>query len=109
MFLPIVGLLLYYFFGQDIRRERAFTKKYLDQLTHKLMAKYVAQEGSVEASRLDLSLINFLENHNFSLPFTQNAVSTYLSGDDFISRLIHDIGHAATTFIWSSSFLKTTA
>ena len=94
MFLPIVGLLLYYFFGQDIRRERAFTKKYLDQLTHKLMAKYVAQEGSVEASRLDLSLISFLENHNFSLPFTQNAVSTYLSGDDFISRLIHDIGHA---------------
>ena len=42
---PVVGLVFYYFFGQNIRRERRFNKKSFGELTHKPMMQYVRQSA----------------------------------------------------------------
>ena len=34
MTIPVIGLLFYYFFGQDIRREKILSRKSLDELSH---------------------------------------------------------------------------
>ena len=91
---PIIGLLLYYFFGQDIKRERRFNKKNLDQLTQKMMTKYVSQAGMIHPPQEDFPLIHFLKLHNFSFPFSGNNIHIFTSGDDFILDLIRKIGNA---------------
>lgn len=44
LFLPIVGLVFYFFFGRSQRRERIIGQKSYDRLLKKPMAEYMAQE-----------------------------------------------------------------
>ena len=44
MFLPIVGLVFYFFFGRSQRRVRMIGKKSYSRLLKKPMAEYLAQE-----------------------------------------------------------------
>ena len=44
LLIPIIGLLFYYFFGQNIRREFVLSKKSLDMLMQKVISHYVRQE-----------------------------------------------------------------
>ncbi len=46
MFLPIVGLVFYFFFGRSQRRERIIGKKSYGRLLKKPMAEYLAQDSS---------------------------------------------------------------
>ena len=43
MFLPVVGLVFYFFFGRSQRREKIIGKKSYDRLLKKPMAEYLAQ------------------------------------------------------------------
>lgn len=55
LFLPIVGLVFYFFFGRSQRRERIIGQKSYDRLLKKSMAEYLAQDCSdvpYEYSRL---------------------------------------------------------
>ena len=55
LFLPIVGLVFYFFFGRSQRRERIIGQKSYDRLLKKPMAEYLAQDCSdvpYEYSRL---------------------------------------------------------
>ena len=47
MFLPIVGLVFYFFFGRSQRRERIIGKKSYGRLLKKPMAEYLAQDPSI--------------------------------------------------------------
>ena len=46
LFLPIVGLVFYFFFGRSQRRERIIGQKSYDRLLKKPMAEYLAQDCS---------------------------------------------------------------
>ena len=37
VFLPVVGIVLYFFFGQNIRKERMISQRSMDQLTKRSM------------------------------------------------------------------------
>jgi cardiolipin synthase len=41
MFLPVVGLLFYFFFGRSRRRERIISRKSFNRLLKKPMAEYL--------------------------------------------------------------------
>lgn len=43
MFLPVVGIILYFFFGQNVRKERAISQHSLDQLSRRSMLESHAQ------------------------------------------------------------------
>lgn len=91
---PFIGLIFYYFFGQDIRRGRRLNKKKLDILTHKVMAKYVKQEGDIQEDHPHASLIHFLKLHNHALPFSQNTTQIYNDGETFFIELLKSISKA---------------
>ena len=45
IFVPFIGLIIYFFFGQDQRRERIISKKSYGNLLQKPRAEYQAQEA----------------------------------------------------------------
>ena len=94
MTIPVIGLLFYFFFGQDIRREKILSRKSLDELSHKLLSKYVSIEKTIDYSEFDHTLIHFLEHQNHALTFSQNQIETYTTGENFILNLIQDIRQA---------------
>ena len=42
-FVPVVGLIFYFFFGQNTRRERLMSERSLNQLTKRAMLEFVEQ------------------------------------------------------------------
>ena len=76
LFLPIVGLVFYFFFGRSQRRERIIGQKSYDRLLKKPMAEYLAQDCSdvpYEYSRL----IQLFQQTNQAFPFEGNRVAVY--------------------------------
>lgn len=67
MFLPIVGLVFYFFFGRSQRRVRMIGKKSYSRLLKKPMAEYLAQDSCalpINYSRL----ISLFRNTNQAFP-----------------------------------------
>ena len=91
---PVLGLLLYFIFAQDLRRERLFSKKSLDLLTHKMMSRYVSQKGNSDIPKEDIHLIRFMKMHNYAFPFVGNDVHVFTEGEDFIGDMLRHIGRA---------------
>ena len=103
MFLPIVGLVFYFFFGRSQRRVRMIGKKSYSRLLKKPMAEYLAQDSCalpINYSRL----ISLFRNTNQAFPFDGNRVEAYTLGlsmlqsllryifeDDAIGRLVRDV------------------
>ena len=76
MFLPIVGLVFYFFFGRSQRRVRMIGKKSYSRLLKKPMAEYLAQDSCtlpINYSRL----ISLFRNTNQAFPFDGNRVEVY--------------------------------
>lgn len=93
VFLPIVGIVLYIFFGQNIRKERFISQRSLDKLSKQTMFEYIEQQNL----RLPLAhsaLIQFFQSQNMAFPFKDNEAEIYTSGHDFILSLLKEIGSA---------------
>ena len=92
-FIPMLGIILYFFFGQTTRKERKIWQYSMDQLTKHSMLEFVEQK------RLHLpneyrELINLFMNQNWVLPFKNNETEIYTSGYDFFPSLLMEIGKA---------------
>lgn len=59
MFLPVVGIILYFFFGQNVRKERAISQHSLDQLSRRSMLESHAQ-ASLKIPPLYQRLVHLL-------------------------------------------------
>lgn len=93
LFLPIAGLVLYFFFGRSQRRERIISRKSYDRLLKKPMAEYLAQDCSVvqhEYSRL----IQLFQHTNQSFPFEGNRVAVYTEGYTKLQSLLCELQKA---------------
>ena len=92
-FIPMLGIILYFFFGQTTRKERKIWQHSMDQLTKRSMLEFVEQK------RLHLpdayrTLINLFMNQNWALPFKNNETEIYTSGYEFFPSLLMEIGKA---------------
>lgn len=94
MGIPVLGLVLYYFFGQNIRRHRIMGKKSIDLLTQKVMARYVSQKVDYREDTRDGQLIHFFKLHSIALPFAGNRIKAYTWAGDWLIDLLRDIGKA---------------
>ena len=103
-FLPYVGIVIYFFFGENTRKKRIISKKSLDQLSRRSMLSYVEQkELNVPDDTQTLTRLFF--NQNYALPFRNNQVEVFTSGYEFIAALLQTIGRAQshihlTTYIF---------
>ena len=92
-FIPVVGLILYIFFGQNTRKERLISQQSMDQLTKRSMLEF-AEQKDLTLPDAHRTLIQQFINENWALPFKDNNVDIYTGGHDFFLALLGAIGRA---------------
>lgn len=93
MFLPVVGLVFYFFFGRSQRHERIISKKNQSRLLKKPLAEFQAQDD-YQAPPHYSRLISLFANLNRSLPFERNRVQVYTNSVSMLQSLLHEIRQA---------------
>ena len=93
LFIPIVGLVFYLFFGVNHRKERLVSQGSLDQLTKRSMLEFVEQEN-LRVPERHKQLVDLFVNQSFSLPFKDNQIDIMTDGYAFFPELLKDIAQA---------------
>lgn len=92
-FLPLLGLVLYIFFGQNTRKEKLISQGSLDQLTKRAMTEFVEQRD-LRLPKSHQPLMRLFRNQNMALPFKNNEVEIFTDGYEFFPALLREIGKA---------------
>jgi cardiolipin synthase A/B len=92
-FVPFAGILLYFFFGQNTRKEKIISQKSIDQLTKRSMLEFLGQPNLYYPEK-HKSVINLFKNQNYAYPFNDNNVDIYTRGYQFIHALLVEIHKA---------------
>lgn len=93
IFLPIVGLVLYFFFGRNTRRERLISRKAARMISRKSLQAFVRQDSFATPPEYD-TLIRLFRSLNKALPFDGNTADIYTDGYSMIQALMHDMAQA---------------
>ncbi|WP_293526957.1 cardiolipin synthase [Prevotella sp.] len=90
LFVPVVGIVLYIFFGQNTRKMKLISGRSLDQLSKRSMLEFVEQRN-LRMPEYFSSLVRLFTNQSLSLPFKDNAVEFYTDGYQFFPALLQAI------------------
>lgn len=101
--LPVIGIVFFYFFGQDIRKERMLQRREIDLMNRKMLSGYLPLEA-VNIPERYRELSNFFLEQIYAPPFAHNDISFYTSGFDKLAALIRDIA-GARSFIHIEYFI----
>lgn len=93
MFMPVAGVILYFFFGQDTRKEKLISQHSLNLLTKSSMLEFAVQKGLVVPEE-NKTLVKLFAMQNWALPFKDNEVDIYTDGYSFFASLMNEIGAA---------------
>ena len=93
IFMPVAGIILYFFFGQNTRKEKLISQQSMDQLTKRSMLEFTEQQNLTLPQQHEV-LIKLFASQNWALPFKNNEADIYTSGHDFILSLLSEIGKA---------------
>lgn len=93
VFLPVVGLAFYFFFGRNTRKERLISKKGFSRLSKRPMAEYQAQEALGDFTGRN-QLIPFFHRVSNALPFEGNDVRVFTDGYSMYQELFRRIAKA---------------
>ena len=94
VFLPIIGLILYFFFGQDTRKEKRISKKGFERLSKYPMMEFQEQESFPISDKEQYSIIRFFQRVNKALPFEGNGMTICSDGYYMIQSLLKAIAKA---------------
>lgn len=92
-FLPIVGLIFYFFFGRSTRKEKLIGRKGFTRLIKRPMAEYQAQKA-FKCPEDQHQLMHFFRNVNNALPFEGNKTEVYTDGLSMLQSLMKAISKA---------------
>jgi cardiolipin synthase len=95
--LPVIGLILYVFIGQDFRRKKIISRKSIDRISRKNISKYLNQNIDVDFEQIpnDAKQISYLLSNNSELPiYTDNRIEIFTSGKDCFEAFFTDIQRA---------------
>ena len=93
IFLPVLGVILYFFFGQNTRKERLISQNSLDQLTKRSMLEF-AEQRDMHYPPEHENLIRLFTTQNWAFPFRDNEVDILTDGYQFFHALLRDIAQA---------------
>ncbi len=91
--LPVIGIVLYIFFGQNTRKEKYISQSSLDQLTKRSMTEFVEQK-KLQLPEHYLPIMQLFKNQDMALPFKDNDVEIFTDGYSFFPRLLREISRA---------------
>ena len=89
-FLPVVGLIFYFFFGRDVRKEKIISRRGYFRLNKYPLAEYYERKPGEDRHQL----MRFFRKVNGSLPFDGNGIEIYTSADEMLPALLKAIAHA---------------
>ena len=92
-FIPVVGVVLYLFFGINHRKERIISHRQMDELTKRSMLNFVEQHDFHVPER-QKQLVDLFVNQNLALPFRGNQIDIMTDGYAFFPELLKDIAEA---------------
>ena len=91
--LPVVGLVFFYFFGQNVRKDHIILRRIPGLRHRRLLAKAAARLPAERPVRY-APVIRFFERRTLALPFYGNHIDIYDEGSRFTLALLHAIGSA---------------
>lgn len=91
--LPVIGLVIFYFFGQNVRKERYISKRLYNLLTQRMLDE-VSRLPAQQYPPKHAHLIRLFERTNKSVPTMDNRISGYESGAAWLTALAREIGRA---------------
>lgn len=94
IFLPVVGLILYFFFGRSQRHEHMISRKGYNSLLKKPMLEYMAQTPDIIPDEY-CRLISLFRNTNQALPFDGNKIDTFTTGEAMLQALLRELQQAS--------------
>ena len=103
LFVPVVGIVLYIFFGQNTRKMKLISGRSLDQLSKRSMLEFVEQRN-LRMPEYFSSLVRLFTNQSLALPFKDNAVEFYTDGYQFFPSLLQAI-KGATNHIHLDTYI----
>ena len=92
-FIPLIGIVIYIFFGQNYRRQHFISQHSLDELTKRSMLEF-AEQRNLQLPENARQLIHLFANQSMALPFKDNNVEIYTNGSDYFLALLRAIGRA---------------
>jgi cardiolipin synthase len=93
IFVPMMGLILYYIFGQDTRKQRIVNKRYYNKIKN-LSFKEIVNDADVEISPEYANTINLLKSNNHSPVLYGSKVEIITSGEKMFQSLLEDMDKA---------------
>ncbi len=91
--LPVLGLVIFYFFGQSVRKDRYIGRRQYNLLTQRMLADI--QPCPPEACPPKYApLIRLFEHMNKAVLTADNHIESYSTGADFIMALLREIASA---------------
>ncbi len=94
--LPVVGLVFFYFFGQNIRKERYLSRRQYTLLTRRMMAEIRHLTPQPQPPRY-APLIKMCEHTNGAILTAAHRIDGYSTGADWLTALLRDITTARET------------
>ncbi len=91
--LPGVGLLFFYFFGQDTQKMKNISAKYYKRIKDKSF-NLLAKDCNIEAPPQYSTLVALLENNNYSFPISGSEVEVITKGERKFEALLEDMENA---------------
>ena len=91
--IPVVGVVIFIFFGRSTRKEKYISQHSLDLLSRRSMAHFVEQRN-LHIPDFHTELIRQFANQNVALPFCDNEVDVYTSGYELFPALLEAIYQA---------------
>jgi len=92
-FVPVAGIIIYFFFGQNFRKERIISQRSLDELTKRSMLEF-AEQRNLHLPENSRPLLKLFANQSMSFPFKDNSVDIYTDGYNLFLALLRAIGRA---------------
>lgn len=86
-FVPVVGMVLYFFFGTNTRKERMASQRSMDELTKRSMLQFVEQHN-LHLPQQHRKLIDLFINESTALPFRDSTAEVYTDGYQFFPALM---------------------
>ena len=93
LFLPVIGLVFYFFFGQNVRKERLISKRSFISIARRPLRGYWRRPPSDLPLECQ-SLASLFRRMNRSMPFGGNEVEVYTQGGDMLDSLLEFIRQA---------------
>ncbi|MDR2621137.1 MAG: cardiolipin synthase [Dysgonamonadaceae bacterium] len=93
IFVPIIGLIIYYFFGQDTRRMRHISEKKYKEIKD-LSFKSLTYNRNIKILPEYANLINLLKNSNLSPVLQGSKIEILTDGAEMFDTMLKDISSA---------------